>query len=319
MPEKIRIYFLGSGAIAVPVLRRLAVSEDVALLGVGTQMDRPAGRGGRLTPTPVGTAGEALGLTVDRIPRVNEEAFLERLRQLTPHFLLVVSFGQLLKAPLLALPSLGCVNIHASLLPRYRGASPVVSVIRNGETRTGVSFMKMECGLDTGPVYESFPVELVGNERADRLERQLGEMAAETVLPVLRGIMDGRLRPTAQDHEAATFCSKIRKADGRIDWRRPAREIEAMTRAYAPWPGASFTLRTGGREFPVTVVSAAVHPELSGAPGAVLRRDKHAWIVGCGEGALELLTVSAPGKREMAATAFLNGLRGAEMCLPVDF
>ncbi len=319
MPEKIRIYFLGSGAIAVPVLRRLAASEEVELLGIGTQLDRPAGRGGRLTPTPVGSASEELGLTVERIPRVNDEAFLERLRQLEPHFLLVVSFGQLLKKPLLELPSYGCVNIHASLLPRYRGASPVVSVIRNGETRTGISFMKMECGLDTGPVYESVPVELVGTERADRLERQLGEMAAETVVPVLRGIMTGRLHPVEQDHGCATFCTKIRKSDGWIDWRRPAREIEAMTRAYAPWPGACFLLQTGGREFPVTVISAAVHPELSGAPGEVLRRDKHAWIIGCGDGALELLTVSAPGKREMTATAFLNGLRGAEMSLPVDF
>ncbi len=318
MPEKIRIYFLGSGAIAVPVLRRLATSEEVALLGVGTQLDRPAGRGGRLTPTPVGSAGEELGLTVERIPRVNDEAFLDRLRLLNPHFLLVVSFGQLLKAPLLALPEMGCINIHASLLPRYRGASPIVSVIRNREARTGISFMKMECGLDTGPVYKSVPIELVGTERADRLERQLGEMAAETVVPVLRGILDGRLLPVAQDHQAATCCSKIRKTDGRIDWRRPAREIEAMTRAYSPWPGAFFALRTGDREFPVTVVTAAVHAELSGAPGEVLRRDKHAWVIGCGEGALELLTVSAPGKREMTATAFLNGLRGAEMSLPVE-
>ncbi len=271
-----------------------------------------------MTPTPVGHAGAAFGLSVDRVPQVNSDDFLARLRVLNLHFLLVVSFGQMLKEPLLSLPSFGCINIHASLLPRYRGASPIAAAIRGGETSTGVSFMKMDRGLDTGPVYERISVDLTGTERTDRLELLLGEKAADAVVPILQGIYCGHLHPEEQEHARATYCAKLSRADGWIDWRCSAEEIEAQIRAYSPWPGTRFRLRVGGRSFPVTVGAAAVRSDLAGVPGEILRRDKCGWIIGCGEDALELKTVSVPGGRAMAATAFLNGLRGDEMSLCME-
>ncbi len=316
MGEKLKIYFMGAGPIAVPVLRKLAGSDAVDLVGVCTQPDRSAGRGGRLTPTPVGGAAAELGLAVDKVDSVNTAEFLAYLESLAPQMIVVISFGQILREGVLALPPAGCVNVHASLLPKYRGASPVVSAIRHLDERTGVAFMRMERGLDTGPVYHTETVALVRTERADRLELHLGDVAAAAAIPVLRKIAAGSLQAVPQQHALATVCKKICKADGAIDWRKPAQEIEAMTRAFAPWPGAYFTLTSPGRSFPVTVSSARVQLDRCCVPGEILQCDKRGWIIGCGRGALELLTVSAPGKREMAATAFLNGLRGAELSIP---
>lgn len=316
MAEKLKIYFMGAGPIAVPVLRRLAASEAIELAGTCTQPDRSAGRGGKLTPTPVGAAAAELGLPVDKVDSVNTPEFLAYLAGIAPQMIVVISFGQILREGVLELPPAGCVNVHASLLPKYRGASPIVSAIRHLDERTGVAFMRMERGLDTGPVYHTETVALVRNERADRLEQHLGEVAAAAAIPVLRRIAAGTLQAVPQEHALATVCRKIRKADGAIDWRRPAIEIEAMSRAFTPWPGAYFTLALPDRSFPVTVSSARVHEDRCCYPGEILQCDKRGWIIGCGRGALELLTVSAPGKREMTATAFLNGLRGAELSIP---
>ncbi len=315
--EKLRIYFMGAGPIAVPVLRKLAAAGEIELVGVSTQPDRPAGRGGRTTPTPVGAAAEELGLAVDKVQSVNTPEFLEHLNALRPDMILVISFGQLLRDGVLNLPRYGCINVHASLLPKYRGASPIVSAILNQDDRTGVAFMAMERGLDTGAVFYTEPVGLVRTERADRLELLMGEVAAAAAVPVLCKIASGELRAVPQNHAQATFCTKIRKSDGKIDWRKSAMAIEAMSRAYSPWPGAYFDLQLPDRSIPLTVVTARVLPERCGHPGEVLQCDKRGWVIGCGQGALELLTVSAPGKREMTSTAFLNGLRGAEMHIPV--
>ena len=305
--KMLKIYFLGSGAIAVPVLQRLVADPRIDVVGIGTQPDRPAGRGGRMAETPV-AAAKALGLTAERLASVNDPAFLARLRVLAPELILVIAFGQLLKAEILALPPAGCVNIHASLLPRYRGASPILSAIRNREPETGVSFMQMEKGLDTGGVYRQLRRPLDGTETTASLEAALGEMAAEAAPETLCAIAAGTLKAEPQDAAQATCCGKIDKAAGEIDWRRPASEIEAAVRAYQPWPGARFRCTVPGREIAVTLLAAKVVAG-SAAPGTNLKCDKKGWIVACGEGALELLRIAIPGKREMPATAFLNGVR----------
>lgn len=307
--DKIRVYFLGSGAIATPVLAALHQSPEIELVGVGTQVDRPAGRHRTLTPTPVGAWAATQQLPIDKIPSVNCPEFLARLKALEAQVILVVSFGQILKRDLLQLPGAVCVNVHASLLPLYRGASPITAAILNRDPATGVSFMRMDAGLDTGPVYCEFDYPLQGNEAVDWLEYQLGELAAEETPGVLRRVVSGELTAVPQDESAATLTKKIHKHHGEIDWHRSAWDLEAMTRAFHPWPGAVFNLSGIGRDLHVRVESARVLPESSGRPGEVLQADKHGWIIACGGGALELLRVVPQGRKEMTGSEFLRGCR----------
>ncbi len=303
--------------IAVPILRKLAESNVLELTGAGTQPDRPAGRGGKTSPTPVGSAAAAMGLDVDKVPDVNAPEFIEKLKKMAPDMIVVVSFGQILREELLNLPPSGCINVHASILPKYRGASPIVSAILNRDEETGVAFMAMEKGLDSGAVYHTETMALMHTERADRLEMRLGEIAAAAVETVLLKIAACVLQAVPQNHEQATVCRKIKKAHGIIDWRKSAADIGAMVRGYYPWPGAAFTLLVPGRSIPVTVCEARVREELTGTPGELLLCGKKGLIIACGSGALEVLTVSSPGKREMGITAFLNGFRGTPMAVMI--
>ena len=317
MNDPLKIYFLGSGEIGVPVLQVLAKAPEIALVGVGSQPDRPGKRGSALIPTPVTAAAAELGFTADRPDSVNDPDYLAHLRELAPDMIVVIAYGQLLKAGVLALPRLGCVNVHASLLPKYRGASPIQSAILARESETGVCFMEMETGLDTGPVYACEKLPLDGTERADELEAALGRLAADAAVRVLTGIADGKLVKTPQDPAAATVCRKIRKEQSVMDFRRPAAELEAMIRAFRPWPGANFVLILPDREVRITVCEAEIVPG-NGKPGEILSCDRHGWTIMCRDAALELKTVSIPGKRTMPATGFLNGLRGAPMRVKME-
>ncbi len=310
MTDRAKIYFLGSGTIAVPVLRAVAAAPELELTGVGTQLDRPAGRNRKPTPTPVGAAAFELGIEPDRVASVNAPEFLAKLRAQAPDIILVVSFGQLLRAGLLELPPKGCVNIHASLLPRYRGASPITQCILNRDVETGVCFMAMERGLDTGAVYQTIPVPLDHSEYAAELEFKLGVIAAEATSGILCSICRGELLPEPQDSVQATVCTKIRKADGQVRWTESCYELDAMVRAYCPWPGAFATVRTSKGVESVTLIRVNHRRDLSGRPGELLRADKHGLVVACGKGAIEILELAPPGRRSMPAVAYLNGLRG---------
>ncbi|MDR0933304.1 MAG: methionyl-tRNA formyltransferase [Victivallales bacterium] len=310
MTNRPKIYFLGSGVIAIPILRAVATAKELELIGVGTQLSRPAGRNRKPTPTPVGAAALEIGIEPEQVPSVNAPDFIERLRRKRPDIVLVVSFGQILRRELLELPSKGCVNIHASLLPRYRGASPIVQCILNQDTETGVSFMAMERGLDTGAVYRTVAIPLDHSEYAGELEFKLGAISAEVAPGILCDIFRGDLEPIPQDGLKATVCTKIRKTDGLIRWTESEMEIEAMVRAYCPWPGAFSAIRSSkGEEF-VTLSRVAARRDLSGRPGEVLQADKYGLLVGCGRGAIEIFEIAPPGRRSMPATAYLNGLRG---------
>ena len=308
-----KIYFLGSGEIAVPVLRACLEAPELELVGVGTQPDRAAGRRGRLSPTPVGAAADSLGLSADRIPDVNASEFLEKLRSSAPDMVLVVSFGQLLRQTLLELPRFGCVNVHASLLPRYRGASPIVQTLLHRDASTGVCFMHMDRGLDTGAVYRTLEFPLHGDEYADDLERKLGELAGRAVAETLTGIASGRYLPVEQDHAAATVCRKIRKDDAWIDWRRSAAEIAAMVRAYHPWPGARCRIRRSSGDSVLTLRRVEVAPGKVMSPGEVAVPDRRTLLVGCGDVALKLLELTPESSKTMDAAAYLNGLRGEKI------
>ncbi|MBO5721938.1 MAG: methionyl-tRNA formyltransferase, partial [Lentisphaeria bacterium] len=309
----LRVYMLGSGPIAVPVLKKLYEQSRAGLLelvGVGTQPDRPAGRKRQLMPTPVGEFAAANNIAIDKYVSLNDGTAQSKLEQLKPDFLLVVSYGQLLKKPLLELPKYGCVNIHASLLPRYRGASPITHAIADMQKSTGVCFMDMEVGLDSGKVYSTLVRELDGTEYADALEIELGEMAAEKTLETLENIASGALPGSVQDPALVTMTTKLKKSDGVIDWHKSACAVEAMIRAYTPWPGAVFTMELNGEIKSLTITRGKVVGNAENAPaGTVVKADRRGWVIACGEDALEIVEVVPQGKKAMSGANYLNGCR----------
>ena len=223
--KPVRVYFLGSGSFGIPVLRALQADPRVTLLGVCTQPARPAGRGRSLTPTPIGACARDEGLGVETPESVNTPAFTARLVEVDPELVLVVSFGQILRRPILGLPPFGCLNVHASLLPRHRGAAPVNAAILCGDAETGVTFMKMDAGLDTGPAYQSHAMPLDGHETPPRLEASLGDLAGAKIAECIWAVCRQGLEPTPQDRAAATCAAKITKQDGLIDWSQPAASL----------------------------------------------------------------------------------------------
>lgn len=307
MSEIPKIYFLGSGEIAIPILESLNKDNRIELIGCGTQTDRPAGRKKRLTPTALGAFADSHGIDAERIPSVNAPEFIAKLRQAGPDIIMVVSFGQLLKQELLELPRVACVNVHASLLPLYRGASPIISAIRDGAETTGNSFMKMDKGLDTGGIYCLQHYTTTGSETAGELETTLGQLAGKESADILLKIASGELTAAPQDHDAATLTRKIRKSDGLIDWDLPADKIDAAVRAYTPWPGVTCEVERNGKPIRIKLIETGINNEISGKAGETLKADKHNWTIACGKNALELLTVAPAGKKAMPGPAFLNG------------
>ncbi len=307
--EPVSVYFLGSGVLGLPALESLVRDPRIDLVGVGTQPDRPAGRRRRLTPTPLATAAETRGWHVHRVDSVNATEFLDSLRGLAPDMLVVASFGQLLKPPVLALPRHGCLNIHASLLPEYRGAAPIQAAILSGDAETGVSFMRMDKGLDTGPVYEAHRTVISERDTADVLEEKLALLAAEHVADCIMNVCAGGLTPAAQDDERASYAPKIEKKGGAIDWAQPAETIARQVRAMFPWPKAYFRLAAEGGSRRIQVTEAvACGPTCSQAPpGQVLTADPESWTAACGKGALALMRIVPEGRREMDSAAFLRG------------
>ncbi len=298
---------MGSGDIAVPALAALASCTSIALLGVATQPDRPQGRKRIMTSTPVAQWAAETKVSLHRPASVNHPDFLNLLSTLHLDLIVVFAFGQILKDELLRLPRLGSVNVHASLLPKYRGAAPVTAAILNGDRQTGVSIMQMNAQLDAGAVYARYPIELTGQETAPELERRLGLLAAEKICPCLAQIARGEVSPHPQDDRKATYAPKVRKEDGQIDWSKPAAAIERHVRAYLPWPGARFTVPTRKRDLHITLTAATVLEGRQGPPGSWLQADENGWIAACGQDALRLDRVIPEGRKEMSGIEFLRG------------
>ena len=312
--DKIRLYFLGSGKIAVPILEAVASSDLIELVGVGTQEDQPSGRKKKLQSTPVGVWCEKNGFNVDKPHSVNKTVFLSKLESLSCDFILVVSFGQLLKKRILSLPKYSCINVHASLLPKYRGASPIVAPILNGDSSTGVAVMAMEKGLDTGPVFAVFEHNLSGMENAEELELTLGKLTAKHIVEVLLGVYSKKILPIPQDHSKVTYAGKIIKKDGELDWNFTAEKIERMTRAYYRWPGVYFYLHLGdNRRKKIQITEAVVcRNENNNEPGQIIKADNKSWVIACGTEALEIRKLIPEGKKEMVGSDFIRGCRIAE-------
>jgi len=294
----------------VPSLRAL-VAHGVAVPVVLTQPDRPAGRGRRLTASPVKDAALNLGLSVAQPPSLRSLNVSEALGP-RPDLMIVIAYGLLLPRAMLEWPRHGCVNLHASLLPRWRGAAPIQRAVLAGDPVTGISVMQMDEGLDTGPVYLTQSTPIGAHETAGELHDRLAALAAEALIAALPGLLAGTSTAVPQRAELATLAPKIAKADGALDWRAPAVELERCVRAFNPWPVAEGLLDRGGR---LRVWDAVVvEDSMPGArPGAIVAATREGIDVATGRGVLRLTKVQPPSARVMDAAAYLaaHSLAGA--------
>jgi methionyl-tRNA formyltransferase len=301
-----KVVFLGSGAFAIPSLEALlGAGHEVA--AVVTQPDKEKGRGRAVAPPPLKPVALDHGLTVLQPRRVKEPTAQEALRALAPEIQVVVAYGQILPLSVIEIPKHRTVNVHGSLLPRYRGAAPVQWVSGNGETETGVTTMLIDAGLDTGPTLLARATPIGEDETAERLEQRLAVLGAELLVDTLKGIQDGTVAPTPQDHASATHAPIIRKEDGVIDWTRPAAAIERRVRGFHAWPGATTTLAGRG----LKILGARERPGSAGdAPGTLVQVDREGLVVACGEASrLLLLEVQPESRHAMSAAAFAAGAR----------
>jgi len=290
---------MGTPAFAVPALERLVESRH-DVIAVFTQPDRPKGRGQHDAMSPVKEAALRLGLHVHQPERVRRPEVVEQIRALAPECIIVVGYGQIIPKSILDIPPKGIINVHASLLPKYRGAAPIQWAIANGETRTGITTMRINEGLDTGDMLLKWETEIGPSETAVELNARLAPAGAELLIRTLATLDD--VHPQRQDDTQATYAPILKKEDGRIDWRRPPRDILNRMRGFDPWPGAYTSLR--GQKFQIW---NATEGDAKLAPGA-LRAIHKKLYAGCGEGeSLELLEVQMEGKKRMTALAFLNG------------
>lgn len=302
-----RIIFMGTPDFAVPSLRTLceqAASRGWEVVAVVTQPDRPAGRGKKVVASPVKQYALTQGLPVLQPASLRKEpAMVEALRALAPDLFVVAAYGQILRKEVLALPTHGPINVHASLLPAYRGASPITAALLDGLTETGISIMLMDEGMDTGPVLAQARTSIAPAETAATLGERLAELGAQLLVETLPDWLNGQRTPTPQSELPGepSLCRLIRKEAGQIDWTQPAVAIERMTRAYAPWPSAYTTWR--GEAFKIWQADVV---NGQAAPGLVVQTTAGP-AVGTGAGLLRLVTVQPAGKRQMDMRSFLNG------------
>jgi methionyl-tRNA formyltransferase len=306
--DRLRIIFMGTADLACPVLRELCAQPTFEVVAVVTQPDKPKGRELKLQPTPVKAAALAASLPVLQPLRARDSGFLQTLGELKPDLIVVVAYGQILPQSVLDLPRHGCLNVHTSILAKYRGAAPIQWAILNGETETGVTIMKMDAGLDTGDIVSVRTTPIAAEDNAQTLHDRLARLGADLLVRTIPDYVSGRLVPRPQPAEGASYARKITKEDGRIDWSRPARAIWNQVRAFTPWPGAFTVVGDGTAEARLLKIwEASVDTTLSGKPGTVLRADKSGLVVACGGQSLRILRLQREGGRRLGAVEFLAG------------
>jgi len=302
-----RIIFAGTPAFSVAALDALVAAGHLVVL-VLTQPDRPSGRGLRTAPSAVKAAAERHGIPVLQPATLKDPATQTRLREARADVLVVAAYGLILPQAVLDLPRRGALNIHASLLPRWRGAAPIQRALLAGDLVSGVSIMQMDAGLDTGPVLLSEPVGIAPEETGGTLHDKLASLGARLIVTALEGLSRGVAQATPQPSEGVTYAHKIGKAEARIDWRRAAVEIERQIRAFNPFPGALARLRAEDiKVWRSTLVSAAPVSAGVGSPGSILRVHNEGIEVACGVGALRLTELQRAGGKRLSADAFLRG------------
>jgi methionyl-tRNA formyltransferase len=293
----VRVIFMGTPEFAVPTLR--ALHAYFTVVGVMTQADKPRGRGLKTVPTPVKSAALELGLHVEEPQRLSSPDTLNVLRQWNPDVIVVAAYGKILPESILKLPPMGCVNLHASLLPRHRGASPINEAILAGDKTTGVCTILMDRGMDTGDLLLSTEVPVMEDDTAGTLHDRLLEPGAALVVETLKAMKESRIHPTPQNHGQATYTSTLSKEDGRLDWRHTAQSLGRQVRAMNPWPGAFCHL--SGEVVKIWSASPVVG---SGEPGRVVRITGEGVLIGTGEDLLLVTQVQAPSRKRVGASEF---------------
>jgi methionyl-tRNA formyltransferase len=300
----VRIVFMGTPQFAVPTLKALVDAEE-DILAVVSQPDRPAGRGQKVVPPPVKQYALGEGITVLQPLKMKDPAFLSHFEGLKPDLTVVVAFGRILPPEILKVPKLGCVNVHASLLPKYRGAAPIQWAVINGETETGVTTMQMDEGMDTGPILLQERTTIEPTETAGQLADRISIMGTRLLIRTLEMLRKGELKPKPQDPALATYAPLLKKEDGKIRWELKAKQIYNLIRGTDPWPGAyTFYKDQHWRIFKARVVD---EEGTSGQAGQIVKVEKREALVSTGRGILALLQLQAPNSRRMTFQEYLAG------------
>ncbi|MDH0142874.1 methionyl-tRNA formyltransferase [Aquipseudomonas alcaligenes] len=298
-----RIVFAGTPEFAAQHLQAL-LDAGREIVAVYTQPDRPAGRGQKLAPSPVKQLALQHGISVYQPQTLRDPAAQTELAALTPDLMVVVAYGLILPQVVLDTPRLGCINSHASLLPRWRGAAPIQRAIEAGDASSGVTVMQMEAGLDTGPMLLKVTTTITAEDTGGSLHDRLATLGSQAVVEAVTKLAAGELRGEVQDDSLATYAHKLNKDEARLDWSRPAVELERLVRAFNPWPICHSTLNGEALK-----VHAAQLGEGQGAPGSVLAADKSGLTVACGEGALRLTRLQLPGGKPLSFADLYNSRR----------
>jgi methionyl-tRNA formyltransferase len=303
-----RIVYMGTGDIGLPSLRALIDRPDCEVVAVVTQPDRPAGRGKRLRAPEIKNVAASAGIPVLQPQKLREPAAVAELATFSPDVIVVMAYGQILPRTVLELPRLACLNLHASLLPRHRGAAPIQAAIMQGDVESGITVMHMAEGLDTGDILLTQSLPIRADETGGSLHDRLAELAPQALNEALDLLKNGAVPRAPQDDLLATYAGRLSRDDGRVDWSRPADEIERQIRAMNPWPAVFVDLPlVAGGSARVKVFAARIEPAITGSPGMIALADDSGIVIACGEGALRLLEIQGEGGRRMPAGEWLRG------------
>lgn len=302
-----RILFMGTGNIALPSFHRLLSKETV--VGLVTQPDKPVGRHQVMTPPALKVMAEDAGVPVFQPDSLKSREAVDLLASLEPELIVVMAYGQILTEEVIGLAPLGCINAHASLLPRHRGASCIPSAIRAGDTSTGVTIMHVVRKLDAGDIIRAASLPLMGQETAGMMHDVLANLTPDVLMDAIHGIADGSAPKIPQNESLVTYAPKLNRADGQVDWNLPAAEIERMIRAYDPWPGTYtvFSDRKGRLRSLKFFAPCTVRENLSGRPGEIISCNERGLLVACGSGAISINNIQPEGGRKMTVAQFATG------------
>lgn len=301
--QPLRIIFMGTPDFAAAILQTLIDGPD-EVVALVTQPDRAKGRGKKLSPPPTKVLADSLGIPVLQPTKIKTEEFHNGLLTYRPDLIVVAAYGRILPKPILELAPMGCINVHGSLLPLYRGAAPIQWSVLNGEKETGVTIIQMNEGMDTGDILLKAVIETEPDETSGSLYEKLAVLGSETLLKAIRGLQDGTLIPVSQDHELATVAPMLKKDDGLVDWHKDAKILECLIRGLDPWPTAFCFLNSKRlRLFNPEVL----HKESDAQPGTVLQADKRGIFVACGSNTLVIREIQPEGKKRMSVESFLCG------------
>lgn len=301
----LRIVFFGTAELACTSLEALAATSNFQVIAVVTQPDKPSGRDLHLQPSPVKATALRLGIPVLQPRRARDESFVREIRDLSPDLSVVVAYGQILPQALLDVPKHGSLNVHTSLLPRHRGAAPIQWAILSGDSETGVTIMKMDAGLDTGPILSERKISISDSETSQTLHDRLAQIGADLLVDTIPAWVQGQIVPRPQP-DGSTYARKIEKSDGLINWEEPAAAIWRKVRAFTPWPGAFTFLETAGKRRMIKVWEGSI-VHVAGVPGRVGTATRDGIVVGTGTDSFQITTLQPEGKKRMTAQEYLAG------------